>query len=276
MVNFRITPLAPRLTQIEAVCHERIYVVEGSVSCAVIDSGSGFGSLLQAVRQITPKPVLLLLTHGHVDHAMGATEFDTVYMNPIDIPMYRQHSQKPWRMAMLRSSRNSAGVTEADMLPPDDPERFLPIREGDIIDLGGATLEAFACPGHTRGSMVFLHREEGVLFTGDAVSNFSFLLEDTAPTVQQYRDNLRSLDRKTAGRCKRILEAHGRGDLPLDIMESVAQVCDDVLGGNSDEIPYEFQYYKGFLAKAMTGLTRTDGKHGNLLYRKENIRQQTP
>lgn len=272
MVHFQITPLAPHLAEIEAVCHERIYVIEGKERSAVIDCGCGFGSLRNAVQQITDKPLVLLLTHGHVDHAMGASEFDTVYMNPVDIPMYWEHSTDFRRMQMLRNSSNSAGVSEADMLPIADPANFIPIHEGDVVDLGGITLEAFACPGHTRGSLVFLDREDRILFTGDAISNFSFLLEETAPTVLEYRDNLRSLDQKTAGRYNRILEAHGKGDLPLDIMEAVAQVCDDVLSGNSDEIPYSFQHYHGFIAKARKGLNRLDGKHGNLLYRKENIR----
>lgn len=272
MVPFRITPLLAHITQIEAVCHERIYIIEGRRTAAVIDCGCGFGSLLTAVRQVTAKPLVLLLTHGHVDHAMGAGEFSTVYMNPVDIPMYLEHSTPEKRMQMLRSSSNSTGVTEKDMLPAADPSTFLPIVEGDTVDLGGITLEAFACPGHTRGSLVFLDREDGILFTGDAVSNFSFLLEETAPSVAEYGNNLRALDAKTKGRYIRILEAHGSGDLPLDIFMSVAAVCDDVLSGNSDEIPYHFLHYSGFLAKAKNGLNRLDGGHGNLLYRKDNIR----
>ena len=43
---------------------------------------------------LTDKPCIVLLTHGHVDHAMGAPEFDTeIYMNPADNAVHDEHIQ---------------------------------------------------------------------------------------------------------------------------------------------------------------------------------------
>jgi len=41
----------------------------------------GVGHLKDLVSGLTDKPLTVLLTHGHVDHANGAPEFDTVLLN---------------------------------------------------------------------------------------------------------------------------------------------------------------------------------------------------
>ena len=35
--------------------------------------------------------MILLLTHGHVDHAMGAEEFGEVWMSPLDREIFLRH-----------------------------------------------------------------------------------------------------------------------------------------------------------------------------------------
>ena len=67
MNDFKINSLTSRVTRITAPCGEMMYLLEGSEKAALIDSGLGFGSLLEAVRELTQKPVILLLTHGHLN-----------------------------------------------------------------------------------------------------------------------------------------------------------------------------------------------------------------
>lgn len=56
------------------------YLVVGSERAVLIDTGCGIGDLRSFVEQLTDKPVTVLLTHGHLDHAPGAVQFDEVYM----------------------------------------------------------------------------------------------------------------------------------------------------------------------------------------------------
>ena len=73
---FRTEKVTERITRIYAFATELMYLVEGTEKAVLIDTGSGIGSLKACVEQLTDKPVVVLVTHGHVDHAMGAAEFD--------------------------------------------------------------------------------------------------------------------------------------------------------------------------------------------------------
>ena len=52
-------------------------------------------------------------------------------------------------------------------------------------------------PGHTPGSVVFLDRENRLLFAGDSVVSTPILIFDTySSSVQEFRDGLKRLDQE--------------------------------------------------------------------------------
>ena len=250
-----------------------MYLVKGTKNAALIDTGCGFGSLKAKVDKVNDLPLIVLLTHGHQDHAMGAVEFDEVYLNPLEREVFTRQTDPAYRLLGLKISRDAVQVTPEDMLPPPDFERFHPVKEGDVFDLGGTTLEAFACPGHTQGNLVYLDREHRILFSGDSVSRASFLVGRESTSVEEYRDALVRLRDLLTGKVDRILEGHGTGELPFAIFDAVIQVCNEVLTGNTDRIPYDLRGYKGFTAKKRLphSLDRADGGYGNLIYREDRL-----
>ena len=273
MVRFQTRGILPGITEIRGILYERMYLVEGRERAALIDTGSGFGSLRRVTDGITDKPVTVLLTHAHVDHAMGASEYDTVFMSPEDLPVFRRHAGRAFRLDGLNHTRYAGEFEPSDYLESPDPDRFLPLREGDVFDLGGVTLRAYACPGHTPGSMVFLDEEDRVLFTGDAVSNATFLLDPESLTVEDYMHALIRLRDRTLGSFDRVLESHGTGELPPNILEDVIRVCRQIMEGDTDRIPYSFRGYGGFLAKRRLphSLCREDGGSGNVEYDENRV-----
>ena len=273
MVYFAVRRITDHITEFLGRFHERMYLVKGKDRAALIDTGCGFGSLKAEVDKRNELPLIVLLTHGHQDHAMGAVEFEEVYLNPEEEEVFTRQTDAGYRLLGLGISRDAVNVTPEDMLPPPDFKRFHPVREGDVFDLGGTTIEAFACPGHTRGNLVYLDREHRILFSGDAVSRASFLVGKEATTVEEYRDALIRLRMLLDGKVDRILEGHGNGELPFAIFDAVIQVCEEVLAGNTDRIPYDLRGYKGFTAKARKphSLDRVDGGYGNLIYREDKL-----
>ena len=57
------------------------YLVEGEHTAALLDTGTGVGSIRDYVSSLTTLPIIVICTHGHVDHIGGAYGFDKVYLD---------------------------------------------------------------------------------------------------------------------------------------------------------------------------------------------------
>ncbi len=266
-MNFRTEKVSDRVTRIFAFNTELMYLVEGTEKAALIDTGSGFGSLKACVDKLTKKPVIVLLTHGHTDHAMGAAEFDTVYMNRKDDWVFGTHGSEDFRKFSMTMCPDYDKFTDTDYIPTADCRTFLDMNDGDVFDLGGVSIEVLGCPGHTRGSMTMLVREERMLLLGDACNGLTFLFDDFSTGVKPYMESLKRLKVLTDGRYDQVLLSHTGGEPRFDMIDGVIKVCKDILSGNVDDQPFEFMGQKAKLAKAFSFETgRLDGGSGNIVY----------
>lgn len=264
---FKTEKISERVTRIFAFNTELMYLVEGEERAALLDTGSGFGSLRKCVRELTDKPLTVLLTHGHTDHALGAAEFEEVWMSPLDEAAYACHSAMDFRANSGAMWPEFGQLADEQILPPLPFEAMMPLAAGMRFDLGGVTVESFACPGHTPGSMVFLIREERMLLLGDACNYMTFLFDEFSSPVPAYKKALQSLGGQVNGRYDRVLLSHGDGEGVPDMIERVIRVCDDILEGRSEEAPFEFLGTKALLAKAVgPDRNRLDGGFGNIVY----------
>jgi glyoxylase-like metal-dependent hydrolase (beta-lactamase superfamily II) len=118
-----------------------MYIVEGSERALLIDTGTKCDSLDKIVRSITSKPLTVVLTHNHADHAGNIRYFDEVYMHPLD--------------SVIRMGIGFHG-------------KYLWMKEGDVFDLGDRKLEVYLMPGHTPGSIVLLDKTINACYSGDA------------------------------------------------------------------------------------------------------------
>lgn len=130
---FQVHPINCRLDRITDISGTHFYLVRGDREAALLDTGVGCGSLDRFVRSLTDLPVKALITHGHVDHAMGARAFEDVW---IDKEVYAKHSRTERRLVYIRGSvmpgaAPEAAAVTADMLEPPKPfDRFHPLRPG--------------------------------------------------------------------------------------------------------------------------------------------------
>lgn len=273
MVHFKTEKVTERMTRIFAINTELMYLIEGDEKAALIDTGSGFGSLKKVVENLTDKPVVVLLTHGHTDHAMGAGEFQEVYMNHVDDDIYFIHGEREFRWDGMQMSEHYDELEESDYIETMPLSEIHDMKAGDTFDLGGMHIDIFDCKGHTKGSVAMLIREERILLTGDGCNSFTFLFEDYSLPVAAYEDNLKRLKKETQGLYDQVILSHGDGNGPIDMIDGVIRVCDEIKEGTADDIPFMFKDAKGFLAKKMRipQMIREDGGHGNLVYNKERI-----
>lgn len=274
MVTFtseRVTDHITRIADGTDVCE---YLVEGADRALLIDTGYGLGDLRGYVESLTSKPFDVVCTHGHVDHASGAAQFDRVFMHPADVEVHQRHADLAYRREFLAQSfaGTPEGVQDDDFVPPRIAP-FDPLLPGQVFDLGGVTLEAIHVPGHTRGMMVLLDREERIAFFGDACGVHTMVLFEESSTVEEYHASLLAL-KVRADEFDRVLRQHGACESPASVLDENIALCELILAGKDDAQPYRFMGVDACWAKAVDPVSqcRVDGGEGNLAYRPDHIR----
>lgn len=131
-----------------------------------------------------------------------------------------------------------------------DPDKeFIDLKENMEFDLGGVHVEVHEMPGHTKGSVIFLIREPGILILGNACNNATFLFDQDASTVSEYLKELLDIRKLLDGKFLR-----------------------DVLSGRADDLPFTFMGKQAWIAKKCNErFERADGKSGNLIYSREKL-----
>jgi len=266
MNTFKTERLSDHLIRITDIAQVCCYLVIGKERACLIDTCLGYGDLLECVRELTKKPVFAILTHGHYDHNGGAIQFDTVYMNVKELPVYKKHSQPQWREVLKKQNKAIRKFQEEEVMPYADPTGFLPIHDGQCFDLGGINIRMIEVPGHTPGIMCPLILEERTIIFGDACGVGVLLFDEFSSTVSEYKNSLGKL--KTFEKeYDRIYRNHGTFWSPKELLDHVIECCDLILSGKDDHVPVMEHGYKLFSAHRLSeDGSRADGKEGNIKY----------
>ena len=108
----------------------RFFVLTGKECAIMIDSGMNTPNAKEIAESITKLPLTLLNTHVDVDHVSGNVSFEIVMMGEKEEALYR--------------SKGGAN-------------QVIPLKHGDVIELGERPLRIIDLPGHTPGSnLLFL------------------------------------------------------------------------------------------------------------------------
>jgi glyoxylase-like metal-dependent hydrolase (beta-lactamase superfamily II) len=127
---------------------------------AVIDPGGEVDRLKQAIAANGVTLEKVLLTHGHLDHASGATRL----ARELGVPIEGPHRDDLFLLEALGANAKRPGFTDAENCLPD---RWL--EDGETVSFGEVELGVRHCPGHTPGHVVFFHRDAKIAFVGDVI-----------------------------------------------------------------------------------------------------------
>ena len=202
-------------------------LIIGEEKALLIDTGYGFENLAAFVKTLTDKPLTVVLTHGHLDHAGGTCFFPEVYMNLADIPTYLWYmtTQKTLTVEKFKRDRAAAGRPmpwpadfDEDVYYKQHTRHFEELKNGQIFDLGGRKEEIIFLPGHTKGSVMIYDDQTQLLFSGDDISNSLWIFFDQSATLTAYASKLMDIKKRTfAG----IVYAHDRKIYPVAIMDDL-------------------------------------------------------
>jgi len=133
---------------------------------AVVDPGGDIPKILDIITDRKLIIEKILLTHGHVDHAGGASKLrDSLKRNgSLEIPIEGPHIADEPLLNSLSEIGPAYGLTEARSIRPD---RWL--TDGSKVEIGSIPFKVLHCPGHSPGSVVFYCREEKFAVTGDVI-----------------------------------------------------------------------------------------------------------
>lgn len=261
---------------IKSLSGEFLYLIEGESKAALIDTCVGVGHIRDYAEELTDKPITVLLSHGHIDHAMGAPEFERVYMNNKDIPLYQSQcalEERKGYVAACIGPEAAAEIAAEEYVPARPDQKFEALEDGMVFDLGGIHIDVCEFPGHTKGCMIFLVREEKILILGDACNNATFLFDDICSTVADYQKQIKKVSNLLEGRYDRVWIMHHLMEAPVSILTEMSDVCDEILAGEADNIPFSFMGKEAFIAKAANErFERRDGKFANLIYNPDRVR----
>ena len=190
---YTVRELEPGLFRI---CNSMVYMdlMVGTHHALLFDTGYGFGDLKGLVKSITDKPLYVVNSHGHVDHACGNEQFGGAYIHPADLALAAEHNGRELRMEELDTAEVPVDFRLEEYLALGTGE-LTPVGEGQTFDLGGMTLEVVHLPGHTAGSIGLWCPERKLLWVGDAMNCFVWLFLPEAQPLAVYVETLRKAEK---------------------------------------------------------------------------------
>ena len=235
------------------------YIVVGDEKVCVIDTMNGRNDLKKVVRDITDKPIIVINTHGHPDHIFGNVYFDEAYMNPDDNELAASFANVP----EFAEACKKYGLR----MPP-----FKPIKGGDVIDLGGKHLEVYNLPGHTKGGILLLLKEDRILFTGDAINHHLWMMLDGCPKMCELVkaiDEVLFLEEKA----DYILHGHAQDFDDISLMRCLRNGAQEICEGKTEK-DQPYQWFDGIARqhefKLLEG-KKYSSERSEICYREDQI-----
>lgn len=182
----------------------RFFLLAGKEKALLVDSGMTVANAKEIAQSLTDLPLFLLNTHADRDHIACNDQFDQFYMHPDEEPVYRRSGK---------------------------PGKILPVRQGDVIDLGERKLEIIELPGHTPGSIAVLDISSRVLISGDPIQrNGRIFMFGSHRNMKAYIQSLEKLEERIP-EFDEIWPSHA--DIPVspDTIAMLKEGTKDILAG---------------------------------------------
>jgi glyoxylase-like metal-dependent hydrolase (beta-lactamase superfamily II) len=196
----RVDAVTTHLTEpyVNDYLRANIWHVAGRDADLLIDTGMGICPLAPEIATPAGKPLIVVVTHIHLDHVGSMHEFPIRY--------------GPAQSA-AEFARMGDAATYADFFRDmEDPVSQLPepgwsatsyaikpapltraLREGDVVDLGDRQFSVLHLPGHSPDSIALFDEADGTLFSGDAIYDDTLIDDLPDSDRADYRNTMQRL-----------------------------------------------------------------------------------
>jgi glyoxylase-like metal-dependent hydrolase (beta-lactamase superfamily II) len=225
----------------------KAYLVLGSERSLLVDSCVGLENIVPVVEQFTSGPVILVNTHGHLDHIGNNWRFQSRWVHPADVERVREGVSNERLGRFLKREAFSR------TLPPGlDPATYYTpgteptgtVDEGDLFELGNRTLRVLHTPGHTPGCISLVDESTGSLFCGDIIHEGAMFAHYDGGWAHEYRDSVRRLA-QLAPHVKNVYPGHSNYPIAPSRILDVEQAFDEIWNGREPDVHEDglFRFY---------------------------------
>ncbi|NQV87426.1 MAG: MBL fold metallo-hydrolase [Woeseiaceae bacterium] len=216
------------------------YLIIGTESAVLFDTGNGIGDIKAIVDQLTDKPVRVLNSHSHFDHIGGNYQFDEVLSIATEFTLARTHGIRSDELSMEVSPEALCKGLPVGVTPATHQTQPFSITEtisdGDVVDIGGRQLEILHVPGHTDDSIALLDRSAGLLWSGDSFYEGPVWLFFPETDLVAYQKSVARLA-TVAPDLRAVFPAHNTPKADPTLLIKLRESLDQVLAGNVEPVP---------------------------------------
>jgi glyoxylase-like metal-dependent hydrolase (beta-lactamase superfamily II) len=246
---YSVKEVAPKVWQIGDHGADNMYLIEGNDIAMLVDTGLGAADLASLVKKLSSKPLIIVNTHGHMDHAGANYQFKKVYVHPRDSAAARASNTTQSRQGSSNTMLQGNKPAEAEVYKGKvEHTRLVDLKDGTIFNLGGRHIEVIWTPGHTPGEICLLDKENKLLFTGDNNNTLVWLFLGNCTPLHEY---LLSLEKqaKRISEFTTIFPGHGE-PIPSDFINDQVACVKGILDKKLEAKPY-----KSFAGNAMVSIS---------------------
>ncbi len=215
-------------------------LVVGSEKALLFDTACGVENIKKYVKTITQKELIVVNSHGHLDHCGGDRYFDQAYLSRADWPLITAYNRKlPNLPAEIHKIQES--------LMAWSQEHLKEIREQDVIDLGNKKFRVIALPAHTPGSIGLYCAEISLLLSGDALTpNICMFF----PESLSGEDYLKTLNKISRLNLRYFTTGHHFRMMDMQVLEKYYACVRQYLEQRVKGIPFEYSLNPQIKAEA--------------------------
>jgi hydroxyacylglutathione hydrolase len=138
------------------------YLVVAGSECVVVDPDSAAERVVTSLSDRGLTAAAVILTHGHVDHALGSRDVAErlgapLLAHPLDAFLLREAGRDAW---LVGAPSGESIVADGELV------------HGQTVPVGSESLTVLHTPGHSPGSVSLVG--DGFLLSGDLIFRYGF------------------------------------------------------------------------------------------------------
>ncbi|MEN6480150.1 MAG: MBL fold metallo-hydrolase [Anaerolineales bacterium] len=220
------------------------YLILGPEKAMLIDTGYGVGDLKGLADLLAGgKPLVVVNTHPHVDHASGNCQFDRVYCHTYAVPqLAKMRTPRLWDALLDEHGQPEWTAFDVNDIVPFHEYEIVGCPDGQVFNLGGNyDVELILTAGHSAGHCMFLDRPSRVLYAGDDVISMRISIGGPLPddpygdwaTVHAYHAQMTKLAARL-DEFDSVFPGHFVFDLENYVIEDLVEAAGAILADPQD------------------------------------------